>query len=335
MKLAAAWGVVKDAGVQFWNDRGPRLGAALAFYTALSLSPLLLVVIALAGAVYGEAAARGEIAHQIRDAVGDEGAQAVQTILANHRSGGENLLMTVIGAVTLLVGATGVFAELQGALDTVWEAKAPVRGGLWGAVRDRLLSFSVVCGLAFLLLVSLVVSAVLSALGGWLTERLPTGAWVLQLANQVLSFLLTASLFGFIFKVLPHARPAWSDVWHGALVTAGLFTVGKYLIGLYLGTAAPGSAYGTAGSFVVLLIWIYYSTQILLFGAEFTEVYANRFGTGRDQDLTETPHGPTSRPGRPGTGPGCCAAVSRSSPSVVWHPACCQFLDKRTERDQS
>jgi membrane protein len=288
MKLGDVWSLIKESGIQFWNDKGPRLGAALAFYTALSLSPLLVVVIAIAGAAFGEEAARGEIAHQIRDTVGEEGAQAIQSILANNRSGGKSAMMTVVGVITLLVGASGVFAQLQDALDTVWNVKPErVGGGIWGAIRDRLISFSVVCGMAFLLLVSLVFSAVLSAVNGWLESRLPISGEVIQILNQVVSFALTTALFALIFKVLPHARPAWSDVWTGALITAGLFTIGKYLIGLYLGQAAPGSAYGAAGSFVVLLVWIYYSTQILLFGAEITQVYAERHGHGTRGERTE------------------------------------------------
>lgn len=283
MKLSDLWPLIKETGTQFWNDKAPRLGAALAFYTALSLSPMLIVVIAIAGFVYGEEAARGEIALQIRDTVGDQGAQAIQSMLASNRANGTNTLMTIVGIATLVIGATGVFAQLQDALDTVWSVKAPEgSSGVLGALRDRLLSFGVVCGVAFLLLVSLVISAVLSAINGWLAEKVMVGGWLLQFANQLLSLLITTVLFAIIYKVLPHARLSWSDVWVGAFITALLFTAGKYLIGLYLGKATPGSAYGAAGSFVVLLIWIYYSTQILLFGAEFTEVYARRFGSGFD-----------------------------------------------------
>jgi membrane protein len=290
MKLATIWHLIRETGAQFWRHRGPRLGAALAFYTALSLSPLLLVVVAIAGAVFGEQAARGEIADQIRDMVGNEGAEAIQAMLASHQSESQSVLMTIVGAVTLVVGASGVFGQLQEALDTIWDVPPEqVSGGLWGMLKDRLLSFSVVCGLGFLLLVSLVASAVLVAVSAWLKDRVTIAAWQLQLANQALSFLLTLVLFAYIFKVLPHARPSWRDVAVGAVLTAALFTLGKYLIGLYLGQAAPGSAYGAAGSFVVLLIWIYYSTQILLFGAEFTHVYATTHGSGRYQDLREPP----------------------------------------------
>jgi membrane protein len=285
MKLGEYWPPVKEAGVQFWNHKGPRLGASLAFYTALSLSPLLIVVVAIAGLAFSEAAARGEIAHQIRDTVGEQGAQAIQSILAEHRSANKGILMTIVGLVTLLIGASGVFANLQDALDTIWDVKQNASSGIWGLVRDRLLSFTVVCGLASLLLVSLIIGAIMSALHGWLEDRLFIDPWVVRLANQVISFVLTTVLFAIIFKVLPHAYHGWSDVWFGALLTAVLFALGKYLIGLYLGQAAPGSAYGAAGSFVVLLIWIYYSTQILLFGAEFTQAYAHRCGTGLTRDL--------------------------------------------------
>lgn len=280
MWIHTAYELVKTTGTEFWRDKAPRLGAALAFYTALSLSPLLVVVIAIAGFVYGQEAARGELAGQIRDLVGDEGAQAVQTILAHQTKQG-GVIATVIGIITLVVGATGVFAELQDAIDTVWGVKDEDRpGGIGAMLKDRLMSFSLVCGLAFLLLVSLVFSAILSGLSGIVNGWLPdTAAW-LHGANLVLSFALTTVMFAFIFKVLPHARPAWSDVWTGAALTAVLFTLGKYLIGLYLGRAAVGSAYGAAGSFVVLLVWIYYSTQILLLGAEFTQIYATRCGSG-------------------------------------------------------
>ena len=254
---------------------------------------MLLVLVAIAGSVYGEQAARGEIANQIKDMVGEEGAQAIQTMLASHKSQSRGILMTVIGFATLLIGASGVFGQLQEALDVVWDVKPEqVKGGIWGLVKDRLLAFSVVGGLAFLLLVSLVFSAIISGLNDWLDDHLPIRGWGLQLANQGLSFVLTAVLFAFVFKVLPHARPTWRDVLLGAVVTAGLFTLGKYLIGLYLGQAAPGSAYGAAGSFVVLLIWVYYSTQILLFGAEFTHVYANTHGSGLNRDLREPPADP-------------------------------------------
>jgi len=286
MKVAEYFGILKEAGVQFWNDKAPRLGAALAFYTALSISPLLLLVIGVAGLVFGQQAARGELLHQLHGLVGPEGAKAVEEMVAKSSEPSEGTLATVIGLVTLLVGATGVFAQLQDALNTVWhvEETAPQQaeqswlGMVWGVVRDRFLSFSMVLGLGFLLLVSLVLNAALHAVQGYLLG--PAEGVLMQVANHVFSFLLTFLLFALVFRFLPNATIAWSDVWIGGGLTAVLFVVGKVLIGLYLGNAAVGSAYGAAGSFVVLLLWIYYSTQILLYGAEFTEVYAKRLGSG-------------------------------------------------------
>jgi membrane protein len=278
-----------DAGVKFWNDKAPRLGAALAFYTALSLSPLLLLVIGIAGLVFGREAARGEIVHQLRDLIGDQGAQAIETMIAHSGEPSHGIWATVAGLVMLVIGATGVFAQLQDALNTAWgvdqEPSTRSREGSWLAavvttIWDRVLSFSLVCGLAFLLLVSLVANTALTAFQGWLIPQAPAAAILLIASNSVLSFLLTWLLFALIFRVLPNAEIAWSDVWIGAGLTAILFSVGKYLIGLYLGSAAIGSTFGAAGSFVVLLVWIYYSTQILLYGAEFTQLYATRHGSG-------------------------------------------------------
>ncbi|HVK08244.1 MAG TPA: YihY/virulence factor BrkB family protein [Gemmataceae bacterium] len=283
MKAADVWYLVKQSGREFLDDKCPRLGAAIAFYTALSLSPLLLVVISIAGVVFGEEAARGEIAVHIQDMIGEDGAKAVETMLASHKSARTGTLMTIVGIVTLVIGASGVFGQLQDALDTVWNVPPREGGGIRGMLRDRALAFSLVAGMAFLLLVSLVAAAVMTGIDDWLQANVPGAGFWLKAANQVLSFLLTAALFAMIFKVLPHANPTWRDVRTGALLTAALFTLGKYLIGLYLGRAAVGSAYGAAGSFVVVLLWIYYSTQILLLGAEFTQVYATRFGSGFGQ----------------------------------------------------
>jgi len=283
---------------EFLADNAPRLGAAMAFYTALSLAPLLLAVIGIAGLVYGEAAARGEIAHQISDLIGKDQAEVVQGMLAKSASRSGGVLATVIGFATLIVGATGLFAELQGALDTVWNVKPDTKkSGIWATVKDRLLSFAMIGVMAFLLLVSLAFSAVVTGLGGAFERWLPYSSVWLQVANLAVSLLVTGLMFAMIFKVLPHARPAWSDVWVGAALTAVLFTVGKYLIGLYLGKASVGSAYGAAGSFVVLLVWVYYSTQILLLGAEFTQVYALRHGSGVQAVAGLTPADPSNPTG--------------------------------------
>lgn len=280
--LKTAYELLRETVQEFLNDKCPQLGAAIAFYVMLSLAPLLLVVIGIAGLAFGDDAARGQVVHQFRDLVGEQGAVAVQDMLANSQSKTGGILSTVIGVIILVVGATSVFAQLQQALDTVWNVPERKSSGLgiWALIRDRLLSFSMVCGLAFLLLVSLVLSAVLNGLNDWLNAQLGGAATAAGVINFVLSLALSTLLFALIFKVLPHAHVSWRSVWVGALATGALFNLGKYLIGLYLGQAAVGSSFGAAGSLVVLLVWVYYSTQLLLFGAEFTQIYANRYGSG-------------------------------------------------------
>ena len=273
--------LLREAGVKFWKDDGPRLGAALAFYTALSLSPLLLAVVAIAGLAFGQEAARGEIVGELRDAIGGEGAAVIEQMVAQSASVSRGVGATVVAFAVLLFGASRVFSELQNALNNIW--KVPGRkpgGGVLAIARGRLLAFSLVCGTAFLLLASLVVSAVLSAVSDRIAATVPGMNVAARAADFVLTSVLLTALFAMIFKWLPETTLAWSDVWLGAAVTAGLFSVGKYLIGLYLGTAAVGSAYGAAGAFVVLLVWVYWSAQILLFGAELTFVYARKHGHG-------------------------------------------------------
>jgi len=273
--------LVKDSGVKFWDDFGPRLGAALAYYIALALSPLLLGIIAIAGLVLGDEAARGGIVTQFRDTLGTQAATVIEDVVASSSSKKNGILAAIIAGVILLFGASGVFSELQSALNTIW--KVPGRkskGGILMMIKDRLWSFSLVAGSAFLLLVSLVMTAILAGINNTINDWLPGLDFLAQIINFVLNFALTAALFAMIFKWLPETQLVWRDVWIGAMVTSGLFSIGRYLIGLYLGQAAIGSTYGAAGAFVVLLVWIYYSTQILLFGAELTFVYAQRFGSG-------------------------------------------------------
>jgi len=275
------WLLLKDSGAKFIDDKAPRIGAALAYYTALSLSPLLLAVVAIAGLAFGQEAARGEIVDQFRDTIGTEAASFVEQMVLKSASQSSGIVATVIALTVLFFGASGVFADLQSALNTTW--KVPGRepkGGILTIVKERLLSFSLVCGAAFLLLVSLVATAVLAGINSRMTGWMPGTVALAEVLTFVLNFVLTAGLFALIFKWLPETKLAWRDVGVGACVTAGLFSVGRYLIGLYLGKAAVGSTYGAAGAFVVLLVWIYYSTQILLFGAELTFVYAQRFGSG-------------------------------------------------------
>ncbi len=267
-----AGSVLVEAFRGFTRHKCTRLGAALAFYTLLSLSPLLVVVIAVLGAIYGDDAAHGAITQQIESLTGEEGARAIESVVANARRPSHGIIASAIGVVILLVGASGVFVELKGALDTVWETPdVPSRGlGLRALARERLLAFAAVAGMAFLLLVSLLFSAFLSAIGNHLAGFAVSETLWATIANATISFLLTAAMFAMIFKLLPAARPSWRQVGFGAIITTLLFMLGKYLIGLYLGRAAIGSSYGAAGSLVVLLVWVYYSTQILLFGAELT-----------------------------------------------------------------
>jgi membrane protein len=263
-----------------WNeDNAPRLGAALSYYTIFSIAPLLLISIAVAGLVFGHDAAQGRIVGEIRGLVGDQAAQAIQAMIENAHQPGQGVMATVFGAVTLVFGAGGAFNELRGALDVVWEIPPRQGRGIMGMVRERLASFAMVLVVGFLLLVSLVVSAALSALR--VTGTFPGSPVVLEIVNDVVSIGVIAVLFALIFKYLPDAHPpvAWKDIWIGALITAVLFTLGKFGLGLYLGRSSVGSAYGAAGSLVLLLVWVYYSSQILFFGAEVTQVYARRHGS--------------------------------------------------------
>ncbi|MBC7995548.1 MAG: YihY/virulence factor BrkB family protein, partial [Rhizobacter sp.] len=287
MRVTTAWLLLKDAAISWSDDYAPSMGAALAYYTIFSAAPLLLIVVSVAGLVFGPEAARGEIYAQLQGMIGDEGALAVQALLQSVSKPAEGVLATVVGTGVLLIGATTVFAELQDALDRIW--RAPVReriGGLWSLLRARVLSFGMILGIGFLLMVSLVVSAGLSALGRWWAPMF--GGWELlaQIANLVVSFVLITVIFALIYKIMPRVRVAWRDVWVGAAVTALLFTIGKSLIGLYIGRSGVTSGFGAAGSLAVVLLWVYYSAQIFLLGAEFTWVYAHREGTrvGLDAD---------------------------------------------------
>jgi membrane protein len=281
MNFKDVWILIRESVSAWVDDYAPSMGAALAYYTLFSIAPLLLIVIAIAGFFFGAEAAQGEILAQLRGLIGDEGALAVQGLLKSASQPGHGALATLIGVFTLVLGATTVFSELQSALDRIWRAPAlkEQSSGIWTLIRTRLLSLGMVLGIGFLLLVSLVLSAVLSALGKWWGGLF--GGWevLLQLINFVVSFAIITGLFAMIYKILPRVKIDWHDVWIGAAVTALLFTIGKFAIGLYLGKSAVASGFGAAGSFVVLLIWVYYSAQIFLLGAEFTWVYAHQHGS--------------------------------------------------------
>lgn len=272
--------MLREAASDWLEDNVPQQGAALAFYSLLSLAPLLMIAIAIAALFFGEEAARGELNDQIKDLVGREGAKATEAMLENaKRPGSGGTLATVIGVGTLLFGASGVFGQLQETLNRIWDVPTNKSGGIWDMIRSRFLSFAMVLVIGFLLLASLVLSAVIAGAGKYLSDIIPgLEAW-LQTANTVASFVIITVLFALIFKVLPDTSIAWRDVWIGALLTSLLFTIGKLLIGLYLGKSGMASAYGTAGSLVVLIVWVYYSAQIMFFGAELAHVYAERHGS--------------------------------------------------------
>jgi membrane protein len=278
-KPRAAWQLLKEAFADWSRDRAPRLGAALAYYTVFSLVPFLVVVIALIGLVFGQQAAESAILEQIADLVGQQSAAAIKDMIQRADEPSTGAVATIIAVVTLLLGASGVFGQLQDALNTVWGVEPKEGRGLWGFIKDRFLSFVAVVGTGFLLLVSLIVSSALAALGKWFSGVLPLPEAVLHLLNFALSFVVVMGLFALIFKILPDAKVAWRDVWVGAALTSVLFTVGKFALGLYLGKSNVASGYGAAGSLVLVLVWVYYSAQILLYGAEFTQVYANRLGS--------------------------------------------------------
>jgi membrane protein len=271
--------ILKEAYGDWSEDKASRLAAALAYYTAFSIAPLLLISIAVAGLVFGREAAQGQIFAQLNGMLGSDGASAIQTGIANSNEAGTGTLSAVIGIATLIWSASGLFGQLQDALNTIWEVQPDPHAGLVATLKRRFLSMTMVLGIAFVLLVSLVLSAGLSAVGGLMGDVLPGGNIVWQTLNFVLSFAIITGLFAAIYKVLPDATIDWSDVWIGAAATALLFTIGKVLIGVYLGHASVGSTFGAAGSLLVFLVWVYYSAQILFFGAELTQVYARRYGS--------------------------------------------------------
>ncbi len=274
----AIWLLLRDAADGWLTHRASRTGAALAFYTVFSLAPVLTLSIAIAGFFFGDAAARGEIVGQIGDLVGPQGAQLVQSVLQNASRPGAGTIATVVSVATLIFGANTALAELKTGLDQTWQVPPEQRTGFWYSIRTRLLSVGLILSLGFLLLVSLVISAALTAL-----ERLSRGELIINTVltwiNFLLAFALVAALFATIYKVLPSVKIAWRDVTIGSLVTAFLFTLGKFAIGAYIGNSGVASTYGAAGSVVLILIWVYYSAQILLYGAEFTHAFAYRYGS--------------------------------------------------------
>jgi membrane protein len=257
----------------------PRLGAALAYYTLFAIAPLFVIVLAVAAFAFGEQATRRELLGQITGLVGKEGGEAIQAIIAAAHKPKAGVLATGVAIIMLLIGATGVFIELQDALNIIWNVSRKQQYGFRQFIKDRVLSFTLVLGIGFLLLVSLVISATLATVSGFLKDVVPGGTIIWEIINFIISLGVITVLFAMILKMLPNVSITWRDVSVGAFLTACLFNVGKFLLGFYLGRSGVASAYGAAGALVIVLLWVYYSTQILLFGAMFTHLYANRYGS--------------------------------------------------------
>lgn len=320
------WTLLKETFAAWSNDKVPRHGAALAYYTVLSLVPLLVVIITIIGFILGREVGQDYILEQIGNLVGPQSKETISEMIQRASEPSTGIVATVVATGTLLFGASGVFAQLQDSLNSIWGVKPKVGRGLWGLIQDRFISFAALLGTGFLLLVSLVLSAALSAFGQWFGGWLPAPEVVLQALELVISLAVITGLFAMMFKVLPDAQVAWSDVWIGAALTALLFTIGKFAIGLYLGKSDVGSAYGAAGSLVIILVWVYYSAQILLFGAEFTQVYANTVGERivpsehaevADPEKAKEPGAPDPLPGNRGSGKQSAGKDWAATPAAV------------------
>lgn len=272
------WDLLKSTYTQWSDDEASQLAAALAFYTTISIAPLLVLVIAIVGIFLGEQAAQGQLQSQLQSIMGEQAAQFAETAIASTDKPTVGGIASLLSLGVLLWGSTNVFTQLQNSLNAIWNVLPKPGRGVMGVIRDRLLSFGMVLGIGFLLLVSLILSSVLSAITSSFNQLLPGIPWLWQVLNYLVAFGVTTLLFALILKVMPDVKIAWRDVWIGAALTAILFTIGQFALSLYLGN--QGSAYGVAGSVVVFLLWVYYSAQILFFGAEFTQVYATRYGQG-------------------------------------------------------
>ena len=280
MKIKVATSVLKQTVAEWVQDRAPMLGASLAYYTVFSLAPLLIISISIAGLVLGEEAARGKIFEQLHYLIGEQGGKATQEMVQSAGSKpATGIIASITGLLTLLLGASGVFGQLQSSLNIIWGVEPKPGRGILGIIKDRFLSFGFILVVGFLLLVSLILSAAITFFAQWISGLTPGMETVAYMLNFALSFGVITVLFALMFKLLPDAVIAWKDVWLGAAITAALFTLGKFVLSFYLGASSVASAYGAAGSLIVLLLWVYYSSQIFFFGAEFTQVWANRFGS--------------------------------------------------------
>ena len=293
------WDMIKASLVAWVDDYAPSMGAALAYYTVFSLAPLLVIVISVAGLIFGADAVSGAIFGQINGLMGAEAAKGIQDLLSSVSKPSTGIVGTLLGVVFLLIGATSVFGELQDALDRIWRAPARAKaGGLLTLLRTRLLSFGMILGIAFLLMVSLVTGAAIAAFGKWWGGWFGGWEMLAQVINAVIGFVMTTAVFALIYKLMPRVKVSWGDVWVGAAVTALLFTVGRLLISLYIGKTGVASGFGAAGSVAVVFVWVYYSAQVFLVGAEFTWIYAQRMGsqqhlskpTAQDKRTSDIPH---------------------------------------------
>lgn len=278
LSLKAIWNLLKSSVTAWIDDKAPRLGAALSFYTIFALPPLFMIAIFIASLVFNPEAVRSQMFSQVGGLIGKRSAQAIESTMATQYQSDKGTFASTAAIITLIVTATGMFIELQDALNTIWKVVPKPGHSLMGFVRMRLMSFAMIVGIAFLLLVSLIISAALAALSRYVNELIPGLGSLSLVASDLVSFIVIMVLFALIFKILPDVKIAWRDVWIGAGVTSLLFTLGKFLLGWYLGRSATISAYGAAGSLVLILLWVYYSAQILFFGAEVTKAYATRFG---------------------------------------------------------
>src|SRR4051812_13997942 len=295
---------IKELAASWSEQRVPSMGAALAYYAMFSIAPLLFIAISIAGLFFGAEAVRGAVFEQLAGLMGQNSAQAIQELIAHVSQPKTGVLGAAIGAAGLLLGASGVFAELQSAMDVIWRVPPQAKpSGIWGFVHTRLLTFGMVLGLGFLVVVSLLLSTALAALGKWWGGYLEGWQYLGQALDLVVNLLVLTGVFGAIFKFMPSRPVQWRDVWVGAAVTAILFTVGKFLIGLYLGKSSVASSFGAFGSVVIVMVWVYYSAQIFYLGAEFGWVYAHRFGSRRDQARIGISESKSLAESKPGSNP--------------------------------
>lgn len=290
MKMATIKQLGKETFSEWSEDKAPKLAAALAYYTVFSIAPLLIILIGIASLVLGEEAARGQLVVQISGLVGKQGAEAIQTAIQNGARQGGGVLATIIGFVTLTIGATGVFGELQDSLNQIWDVPPKPSGGIKGIIKTRFLSFTMILGVGFLLMVSLAVSTIIAGLTKFMGNAFPGLDALWQIGQLVVSLGFSTALFAMIFRILPDLKIPWRDVIPGALLTAILFEIGKLVIGLYLGQSAVASTFGAAGSLAIILLWVYFVAQILFFGAEFTQVYSRSVGSKEKRSRPKMSH---------------------------------------------